>query len=60
LSALIRQTRKSLAADVKGCQRDLYVILDSSNPAKPFALSHFPVSAPPSVAARKSVSRVLR
>jgi hypothetical protein len=44
LSALIRQTRKSLAADVKGCQRDLYVILDSSNPAKPlrYRTSRFP------------------
>ena len=60
MSALIRKTRKGLATDAKGSHRNLYVILDSSNPAKPFALSHFPVSAPPSVAARKSVSRVLR
>ena len=48
-----------LTANVKGYERDLYVILDLSNPAKPFALSHFPVAVPPSVATRKSVSRVL-
>jgi hypothetical protein len=48
-----------LTANVKGYDRDLYVSPDISNPAKLFAVSHFPVAAPPSVAARKSVSRVL-
>ena len=48
-----------LAANVKRYDRDIYVILDLSNPAKPFAVSRLPVAAPPSVAARKSVSRVL-
>ena len=34
-----------LAANVKRYDRDIYVILDISNPAKPFAVSRLPVAA---------------